>query len=211
MRLNNFKYILLVALMTTCVFHTSRATALDFGEIGLGTQVVVVPGETGTATGVGFDLRTRFLWILGVAFSATNIESSEAVWGVAAYRASLMIHAVNTEHFCLYLSPGFSGDTFGDSFNPVGDSTWYRLGGGFEFRFLGGLSVGLDVHWTVPGEHQVEDYLTENGDELFVQYVEGLGSTGEIPTSIDDLSPAELLGELPLDRFEWTVGVRYYF
>ena len=177
----------------------------------MGTQVLVVPGESGTATGMGFDLRSRFLWVLGLGFSATNIESTEAVWGVNAYRVGLMIHAVSAEHFALFLSPGMAGDSFGDAFNPFGDSTWYRLGGGFEFRFLEGVALGLDIHWTIPGETQVEDYVEENGEELLAQYLEGLGSSTEIPTSVSSLSPSQLLDELPLDRVEWTVGLRYYF
>lgn len=204
-------FALLAVVLVLQLGLAAPALSLDFGEIGLGTQVVVVPGESGTATGMGFDLRSRFLWVLGLGFSATNIESSEAVWGVSAYRVGLMIHAVSAEHFALFLSPGMAGDSFGDAFNPFGESTWYRLGGGFEFRFLDGVALGLDIHWTVPGETQVEEYVEENGEELLAQYIEGLGSSTEIPTSLSSLSTSQLLDELPLDRIEWTVGLRYYF
>lgn len=200
-----------VGLVLTLTLSSSPAQALDFGEVGVGTQVLVVPADDGTATGLGFDLRTRFLWVLGLGFSATNIQSNEAVWGVAAYRVGLMIHAVSTERFGLFLSPGLAGGSFGDAFNPFGGTTWYRLGGGLEVRVFEGMAIGLDLHWSVPGEKQIEDYIDENGEQLLASYLEGLGSSGEIPSSISELSTSALLREVPLDRFEWTIGLRYYF
>ena len=111
-----------------------------------------------------------------------------------------------------------AGSSVGDSFNPVGESTWYRLGGGLEARFEG-FAFGFDAHWTVPGERQIERHLEENGEALLAEYVEGLGSSQEIPGDLSNLSagdlngisPGDALEVLELDRVEFTFGVRYYF
>lgn len=185
-------------------------SASEFGEVGLGTQFLVVAGDGGSSAGVGFDLRGRFLYVLGVDFSAASINGNEAVWGPSAYRLGFVIQAVTTEYFALYLSPGMSGDTIGDTFNPGGDTTWFRLGGGLEIR-LDRFALGFDVHWTVPGKNQIETYVDEHEEELLAEYAGGLGTSGEVPPDPASMSTGELLDVLPLDRFEFTIGLRYYF
>lgn len=217
MRFSIKQLIVTVGLFGMVTFSTATVLAQEsFGEVGVGAQVMVVSGDTENETGVGFDLRTRFLWRLGLDFSATALESSLPVWGISTYRLGLVLYVVNSEYFNFYLSPGLAGDSVGDTFNPVGDTTWYRLGGGFEFRFLDGFALGLDIHWTLPSEGVVTDYIDQNGEDLLTQYADYyLNEYGddydEIPTDLEDVSPSDLLDVLPLDRFEFGVSARYYF
>jgi hypothetical protein len=187
------------------------ADATDFGEIGVGTQMLIVDGDDGSESGFGIDVRTRFLWLLGVDFTASDIDSSEALWGVNPYRVNLMLHAISAENFDLYFSPGMSGGSLSDALNPTGATTWYRLGGGAEVRFLDGLAIGFEAHWTVPGEQQMEEYVNDYGEQLLAEYVAAMGETFAIPSGYEDLSTSDLLGVLPLDRVEFAIGMRYYF
>jgi hypothetical protein len=188
-----------------------RASALDFGGVGLGTQLLVVDGEEGAAAGLGLNVRTRFLWVLGLEMTLANVQSSEAVWGATPYRAALLVHAVQHPAFHLYLSPGLAGERFGDAFNPVGDTTWYRVGGGLEFRLVEGLRLGAELHWTIPSQTVLERYVDENQDRLLADYLESYGASARPPRSIADVSTSQLLDVLPLDRFEFAVNLRYYF
>jgi hypothetical protein len=193
----------------------ARASALDFGGVGLGTQLLVVDGEDGAEAGLGLNLRTRFLWVMGFELSLANVESSEAVWGATPYRTSLLIHAVQSEYFHLYLSPGLAGERFGDAFNPVGDTTWYRVGGGVEVRLVQGLRLGADLHWTIPSQSVLERYIDENRDRLLADYIAAAGPNFRPPRSAADvtqgLSTSELFDLIPLDRLELAVSLRYYF
>ncbi len=199
-----------VSLLLILLTASTPLFASDFGEVGVGTQVVVVKGDTGNATGLGLDVRARFLWFLGVDYSATNLADNRDVWGTTPYRFSLLIHLVNSEYFGLHLSPGLAGANVGDSFNPVGDSTWYRLGGGLEGRYSN-FALGFEAHWTMPGETQIERHIEDNGEALLAEYIEGLGSTAEIPSDLSSISTGDALDILNLDRVELTIGLRYYF
>ncbi len=186
----------------------------DFGELGLGTQFVVVDGDGGSTAGVGVDVRARFLWVLGVDWSATRLEENEAVWGATPFRLGLMFHVLSLEHFGMHLSPGLSGSTFADAFNPVGASTWYRLGGGLEGRYEG-FALGLDVHWSIPGEGTTTRYLEENGEALALEYAASGDFADQMAAleagDLSSISVGDALDVLPLERLEFTIGLRYYF
>ncbi len=49
------------------------SSASDFGGVGVGTQLIVVDTEAGSSSGLGVDVRARFLWFLGIDWSATHL------------------------------------------------------------------------------------------------------------------------------------------
>jgi hypothetical protein len=180
----------------------ARALDDDFWGIGVGTHLLVVDGQGGRETGIGATVRGRFLWVLGLEMSMADVESSPSIRGVSPFRSSLLIHVVQTDHFHFYLSPGLAGQNVGDALNPAGDSTWYRLGGGVELRLLEGLRLGLETHWTVPGESALARYIDDSGDVN--EYMSQALSSSSV-------SPSDFIGLLPLDRLEFSIGLRYYF
>ncbi|MBN1946389.1 MAG: hypothetical protein JW797_11985 [Bradymonadales bacterium] len=202
--------IVLLAAVLSCL-AASRVTAAGFGELGVGTQVLVVDGDQGSQRGVGFDLRTRFLWILGLDFSVTSLGSTPEVWMPPTYRLGLLIHPWTSKYFDCFLNPGIASDAVADLFDPEGTTTWFRLGGGAEVRFLDGFALGFEFHWTVPGQARIEQYIDQHKEELLEQYLMALGGSQELPTSLEEVSASDLIDLLPLDRFEFTIGVRYYF
>ncbi|MCA9562841.1 MAG: hypothetical protein KC561_05090 [Myxococcales bacterium] len=213
MSLLKSKTILFLAIAWFAVLVLARPSHAEssFGDLGVGTQVVMVRGEDGNTAGAGFGLHTRFLWILGLDISGTDLSDTATVWGSNPWRVDLVLQLVDTDRFDFQITPGLSGQTFGDAFNPVGDTTWYRLGGGFDVRLWEGLNLGAALHWTVPGENQIDTYIDQYGDQMLTEFVGGLGADAEVPTSLQSLTVSDAIDQLPLDRFEITIGLSYYF
>jgi hypothetical protein len=202
---SRYPFALTSLLVAGVLLWPSGAGALDeeFFGLGVGTQLLVINGSGGHEAGVGATVRARFLWVLGWEVSLSEVKSSPTVRGVAPFRTSLLIHAVQTEHFHFYLSPGMAGQNLWDAFNPAGGSTWYRLGGGVEVGLVDGLRIGWELHWTVPGENALARYVDGAHADVLNRYMtQALSADG---------SPSDLLGLIPLDRLEITIGLRYYF
>lgn len=173
------------------------AMAADEGiiEVAVGSGVNVAASrdaDVERVVNIGFNARLKLLHILAVDVAWTpprDVADNVDLATTATWRLNALLYLMNFDHFGLYMGGGFGAEDPGDLVYFRGDTTWYRLGGGFEVVSNRHLALTAEGFWTVPGLTMTEQKLNENFSD------------------IREASPSDLL---ELSRFEVFVGFRIW-
>jgi hypothetical protein len=184
-----------VVALTFALSSTAAADSNGIATLGIGAGVVhtSAPGELGeTSTAAQIGVRTKLLYIFGLDFSLASARSTfESGQSIPRYRMSALLYLMNMNHFGLFASAGMASGQINDLFNIDGDTTYLRAGGGTEISIRDHYAIALEGYWMVPGLGMMNQNLNNS-----------LNTTGLLP------NPEQAL---PLNGYEISVGIRYFF
>ena len=205
----------ILSLATLTVSSTAMAEANGLFTLGLGasysvTKIQDLNDSNATETmSPSLSVRLKLLRIFGaeLEYSPTvaQKESTDLVMD-SAYRASGLLFLLPTQYFGVYGKAGVGSHDLAQLANPMGETSSFHAGGGFDIHLGDHLALGGELLVLLPGAHSIDTALSKHG---LRSTNENLGSgVSASPRSPVELQMSDLINT---DNYQASVSLRYYF